>query len=311
MKYSKEVKIGIITILALVLLMWGNSFLKGKKFFNPQTELYSVYDNVSGLVKTNPVLLNGLKIGQVESVKFLPDKSGKLVVTFFVDRDFPIPNNSTAKLISNGLLGSKALQIVLGNSEITAQTGDTLFSDQEEGFSEQIQPIANKLISTVEQIDSLLQAVNNVLNDQTQNSLIKSIEKLQASLQHIYNITEKADLFMKDNSENLNEIVSNVQSFTANLKANNDDLTKMIKNFSTISDSIYQSDLPLAISSLTESLQSLDTLLINVKKGEGTIGKMATNDSLYFELNRSAEQLNLLLEDIRKNPKRYVRFSLF
>lgn len=311
MSVSKEFKIGGITILAIVLLMWGNSFLKGKKFFNPQTELFAVYDNVNGLVKTNPVMLNGLKIGQVESVKFLEDQSGNLLVTFFIDQDFPIPNNSCAKLISNGLLGSKAIQIILGDAAVAAVSGDTLISEKEAGLSEQIQPIANKLGNIIGQMDSILVAVNNVLNDQTQDDLIQSINDLQISLQHIASITAKADAFLKTNSNNLNNIVSNADSFMLNLKSNNDELTHIIKNFSSISDTINNSNLSLTINNLNTTLQSLDGILSNLKKGEGSAGKLLTNDSLYIELNRSAEQLNLLLEDIRNNPKKYVKISVF
>ncbi|MDD4848443.1 MAG: MlaD family protein [Bacteroidales bacterium] len=311
MKISKEFKIGGLTILAIVLLMWGNSFLKGKKFFNPQTELYAVYDNVNGLVKTNPVMLNGLKVGQVESVKFLPDKSGKLLVCFFVDRDFSIPKNSIAKLTNNGLLGSKALQIILGDATQYVESYDTLLSAQEAGLSEQIQPIAYKLGNIIEQMDSILVAVNHVLNEQTQADLINSINDLQVSLRHISSITAKADVLMKNNADQLTNIVANAESFTANLKANNDELTHIIRNFSAISDTIQQSNLSAAIHNLSTTLESLDDVLVNLKNGEGTAGKLLTNDSLYFELNRSAEQLNLLLEDIRNNPKKYVRISVF
>lgn len=311
MKVSKEFKIGGLTILAIVLLMWGNSFLKGKRFFNPQTELFAVYENVNGLVKTNPIMLNGLKIGQVESVRFLPDQSGKLVVCFYVDRDFPIPENSTANLVSNGLLGSKAIQIVLGDASQMVQSGDTLLSSQEAGLSEQIQPIANKLGNIIEQMDSILVAVNNVLNEKTQADLTNSINDLQVSLRHIASITAKADAFLKNNSENLTQIVTNAESFTANLKANNDELTHLINNISAISDTIQQSNLSTVITNLSTTMQSLDGILVNLKNGEGSAGKLLTNDSLYFELNRSAEQLNLLLEDIRNNPKKYVRISVF
>lgn len=311
MKVSKEFKIGGLTILAILLLMWGNSFLKGKKIFNPQTKLYVVYDNVNGLVKTNPVTLNGLKIGQVQSVDFLENQRGDLLVTFFIDCDFPIPKNSYAKLVSNGLLGSKAIQIVLGDAQTVAISGDTLLSDKEAGIAEQVQPIANKLGNIIEQMDSILMALNHLLNEQTQEDLIQSIEDLQISLRHIASITEKTDMFMKQNTDHLNNIVCNTDSFITNLKSNNDKLTKIIHNFSSVSDTLAKSNLYMAINNLTTTLQSFDSILTHLQKGEGTAGKLLTNDSLYFELNRSAEQLHLLLEDIRKNPKKYVRFSVF
>src|SRR5690349_16250187 len=124
-KLSNEIKTGIIVVSSIVILVWGINFLKGKDFFTRETRLYAVYSRVDGLMPSNNIFLNGLKIGTVRYLSIIPDNSGRILVTLHVNRDVNVPKHSTAQIYNTDLLGAKSIRIILGNGE-PAKDGDTL-----------------------------------------------------------------------------------------------------------------------------------------------------------------------------------------
>ena len=313
MKLSKEVRIGLIVIVGICLLFWGVNFLKGKDFFSSDKKIYAIYNQVEGLTASNPVMVNGLKIGLIRSLKLLDDNSGRILVGMQITNNVKLPRNSTAQIFSTDLLGSKGVKIIMGNSQEDIMDGDTLRTEIQmslpEEFNAQVAPIKAKAENLLTSMDSVLIVIREVFNERTRNNLKKSFESISNTLVYIEHVTGNLDTMMARNGR-LNAIFVNLESITANLKNNNDKITLMIDNFAAISDTIARSNISATLENTRKTLEQTAGIMEKVNKGEGTLGQLANNDSLYTNLNSTAHDLDELLKDFKANPGRYVRLSL-
>ncbi len=315
MKIRKEYLIGLFFIIAIGLFIWGYNFLKGRNVFNSEKTIYGIYDDVSGLTKSNPVSIHGLQIGQVKDIYFEENMSGRLVVVFAINTDFPIPANSVAKIYSSNLMGSKAVQIIPGNAADIASDGDTLLTTIEgslkDAVNQQVQPIKLKAESLIESVDSVVVVFQTIFNENARANLKHSFENIKNTLGNLEHTTSTIDTFVVVEQVRLAEAISNLEKITENLDKNKDNITNILANFSSISDSLSKADIPTTVINANKSIEKLFSILEKIDKGEGSTGLLVNSDSLYIHLTKSASDLNLLLEDIRKNPKKYVKFSIF
>ncbi len=300
---------------ALGLFIWGINFLKGKDVFKRERVLYAEYYEVSGLTKTNPVLLRGMRVGQVSNLVFHPNMKGSIMVTFSLETDFPIPKNSVARIISSDLLGSKAVEIQIGNSIELIVSGDTLVSSLETSLMDevnaQVAPLKMKAESLLSSIDSLVIVVQGVLNDDARENITKSLNSISSTFANIERTSNTLDSAVDEERMRISEILRDAKTVTASLEESADDFNRLIGNMALFSDSLVVADVPGTLRKADESIMQIGLMVEKINRGEGTFGMLMHNDTLYFELERSAEELNKLLEDIRTNPKRYVRFSVF
>lgn len=301
MKISNEVKTAILAIIAIVLLIFGYSFLKGKNLLDSSRTFYAVYDEVEGLSPSSAVTINGLKVGQVTDINFL-NQQGQLLVTFTVEKDFEFSKNSTAQVYGGGIIGGKSLAIVPEyEAGEMAKTGDTLQSNVEEGImelvNERLTPLQQKLERTVVSADSLLTSINNVLNDSTTDNINNTFKNLNATMRSLKNTSSSLEVIVQGNAENLN------QTF--------DNLNTMSGNFKTVSDSLKAINLGQITGDLETVVADFRGIADNLNNGEGTAGKLLNDDKVYNNLDRATKQLEELLQDIKLNPKRYVHFSVF
>jgi len=314
-KRYKQILIGLTFIIALVLFIWGYNFLKGKNLFNKQIVYYAQYQDVSGLTKANPVLINGVRVGQVSRVELNPDMSGNVVVMMTINKYFHIPDNTVALIFSADLMGSKAINLKLGNSENLAQSGDTLLANTEaslkEAVSAQVQPIKIKAEKLLSSIDSLVIAIHTVFTESAVDNLTASFNDIRKTFSNLESASSNIDTLVTSQSNRIASILLNVDSLTYTLKQNRSGIQNMITNLDQFSDSLAQVDITSTVDQANKSLSQLHFLLQQINDGKGSLGMLMHNDTLYIEINKSAEELNKLLKDIRENPKRYVKFSLF
>ena len=314
-KRFKPVIIGASFVAAIVIFVWGFNFLKSTNLFNKETIYYASYNKVNGLIKANPVVINGLRVGQVKNVYFNPDVSGDIMVSIILSTDFPIPNNTIARIFSSDLMGSKAIELELGNSKIILQEGDTLPTSVEAGLmaevNAQVQPIKKKAEDLMASIDTLVTAFQSIFNKSARENLAGSFLNIEKTLANLQNATSNIDTLVVEESSRISSILVNLDSLTTTFRKNKGNITAIIENFEMISDSLAKSEIPGTFARLNKSLDNVQTILDKVNRGEGTLGMLMNDDSLYLELNRSASALDSLLVDIKRNPKRYVRFSLF
>ncbi len=315
MKISKELKTGILAVAAIGLLIWGFNFLNGKDVFSKERRLYAIYPRVEGLVNSNPIVINGLKIGQVESISFLPDYSGSIIVGMMINTDFPIPKDSKAHIFSADLMGSKSVAIQLGDAKILATDGDTLASSLEASLKDQVNmqvaPIKKKAEEMMNSVDSVLTALKSVFNKESRRNIAESFQSIRRTIHNIESTTYQMDTLMSDQSGRVAGILQNVESITANLNNNSESINRIINNMAIISDTLVYAELPQTFIRINETVMQMNSILTKINEGKGSIGLLINNDSLYYKLQSSSENLDRLLIDMKKNPERYVKFSIF
>src|SRR5690554_221139 len=316
MKVSKEVKIGAIMVLAIGLLFWGANYLKGFNIFKEHRVFYAVYQRVDGLSSSNPVIINGHKVGQVEDVSFLPDFSGRLIVKFsIVENDFDIPDDTKAKIISSDLLGSKSIDLQLGVSQTYININDTLASDIEasltESVNQQIAPLKSKAEGLIQTVDSAIVALSAIFNKKAQGDLDASFTSIKNSLETFERTMLSLNEMVDDERKSIHGIFVNVESITKNLAKNNESLTRTINNIESITDSLAGAQLKETVKNASLAMQEFSAVMEKVNSGQGSLGKLINNDTLYNNLETAASDLDQLLLDMRLNPERYVHFSIF
>lgn len=301
MKYTKEVKTALLAIVAILLFIFGYSFLRGKNWFDSSRTFYAVYNNVEGLSPSSPVTINGLKVGNVTDISFL-NTSGQLVVTFTVENEFPFSRESVAQVYGGGLIGGKSLAILpeyeAGN---LAQSGDTLNSSIEEGLLElvndRLTPLQEKVERVITSTDSLINSFNEVMNPATRENLREGIENLNATIASLRNSANSVEGILSDNSPKLNRTFTN--------------LDEMSTNLNSFSDTLVAIDIKKLTNDLETTVANLEEMSEKLNSGDGTVGKLINDPSVYNNLERATNQLDELIQDVKLNPKRYVHFSIF
>lgn len=315
MKISKEIKVGVVFVLATAILIWGLMYLKGLELLKTSRTFYAVYDNVNGLVPANAISIKGVKVGQVQKVFFDERNPEKIIIELYVLGDYPIAKNSVARIYSSSLLGSQEVEIVPGDSKVMAADGDTLNSDIEANLGTEVKrqlvPLTSRAEGMISSIDSLAVSFREILNKQTRDNLISSVSHIQRTLANISHLSGNLDTVLTGQRSNLSRIIANVESISSNLKKNNDKIGNILTNFSNLSDSLAKAKIPATIAQVNKAVTDLDSILISIDQGDGTLGQLVNNRQLYDELEKAAKELNLLLEDVRKNPSRYVKVSVF
>lgn len=315
MKIRKEIKVGVVFVVATAILIWGLMYLKGLELLKTSRTFYAVYEQVNGLVAANPISIKGLKVGQVKKLYFNPENPKQIIVELYVLGDYPIAKNSSARIFSSSLLGAPEVEIVPGDSLVMAVSGDTLRALTEatlgQEVNKQLLPLKTKAENLIGSIDSIAVIVQQVLNKNTRDNLVDAIEHVKQSLENIAHTTHNLDTLMTSQRNNLSKIINNVESISSNLKKNNDKIGNILSNFSNLSDSLASARIPHTIAQVNKAVTDLDLILLKIDKGEGSVGQLLNNQQLYKEVEKAARDLNLLLEDIKANPGRYVKVSVF
>jgi phospholipid/cholesterol/gamma-HCH transport system substrate-binding protein len=315
LKFSKEFRIGFLFILATAVLVWGFSFLKNKNILYKERVLIAVYKHVNGLNPSNPVYINGVKVGQVGKVYFDPVMNGDIVVTLVFTDKFPIPSTSVARIFSEDLMGSKAVEILLGTGTDFALNGDTLSTEIEtslkDAVNQQILPLKMKAEDLLSSIDTMVVAIHGIFNKDALEDLNASIKSIRNTFRNLESTTQNLDTLVITESNRLASILYNIDMITRNLNNNSQEINRILDNLATLSDTIARSNISGIIRNLDKTVSDLELVMGRIEKGEGTLGLLINDDKLYKDLEESSRQLNMLLEDIRVNPNRYVRVSVF
>jgi len=300
-KFSKELKVGFLAVVAIAMFVFGYNFLKGKNLFNSERFFYAVYDNVEGLDTSSAVTVNGLKIGKVQDITISPE-DGNLLVKFSVENDFQFSKSSIAKVYGGGIIGGKSLAIIpdFDNPQM-AESGDMLQSESEEGImelvNEKLSPLQEKIENAIVSADSLLTSINSVLNDETKGNLKGTIENLNHSMVSFKNISGDIELLLSDNNEKLYRSIDN--------------LDRTAENFAGISDSLAQIQVGKLVDDIEGAIAGFKSVADKINSNEGNLGKLLHDEQLYENIEGATRQLEQLLQDMKLNPKRYVHFSLF
>lgn len=301
MKISKEIKTAILVIASILLFIWGYSFLKGRDLFTNYKTLYVQYDNIEGLGNSAVVTINGLQIGKIAGIK-IDNNTGKLTVEMQINADFPISKSSIAEIYSPSPIGGKQIAILPNLADKTETvSGDFLKAGSKAGMldalSGQIAPIKDKIEILLDNANVMLKNVNQVLDEKTKANLKESIENLNSTLAEFSAASKNVNSLLVDNKERINGTMTN--------------LNKTSANFSKISDSLAQIKIGKTVKNLEKTLAKVDLIMADLQNGKGTMGKLLKDEAIYNNFSKTTKELELLLQDVRLNPTRYVNVSLF
>ncbi len=305
MTISKETKVGLLALVSFVILYLGFNFLKGKDFFSSQNKYVVIYDNVEGLTSANQVSLSGMKVGQVKSVELLP--GNKVKVTLVIRKDLSLPTDSKAILSSDGLLGGKLVRLEYGKSTKFIENEGRLLTGRETGISDLIKEQALPLLRNLDSLTLSLRVITRSFEAKGKSvtGLVKNTDKTISSLAGTMGTT------ISENRASLAGITSNMKSLSGNLIETERSLKPLIGKFSSIADSLNALKISQAVATTQRSLEGLQRIMVGIEQGQGSMGKLLKDDSLYSNVNRSLANLDKLLIDFRLAPRRYVNVSIF
>lgn len=314
----RETKIGIFATICIAAMIWGINFLKGRNIFSKNCDYYAWYPTVSGLQVNNAVLVNGFKVGLVNKIQFEyenPDER-RFLVTFVIGKKYRIPLNSTAQLMGAGPLGGGAsVNLITSNSATYHNPGDTLASTVGVGsmseFASKLPQLMRSLQNLANNLTQTADALNAILGEKGRANTLQALANLNLTLRNTARLTATIDTMLRLPHGSLNSSIANIQSISQNLKNNNEQISRTLENFAALGDTLARSNLGTTLSQLNLTLNRLDDALSQINQGKGTAGMLIYNDSLYIHLERATKKLEMLLQDIHDNPKKYVKVSLF
>jgi phospholipid/cholesterol/gamma-HCH transport system substrate-binding protein len=315
-KISKEAKVGVFAFVGIAVLIIGYNFLKGYSLLEGHSKYYVVYRNVEGIVKSTQVSINGLKVGQIENIEMLhKGDASNILVTLMVNSDIQLPRGTKATISSQDLLGTKVIAVTLSQNSEILESGDTLVAGMEESLSSTISGLVSPLKEKSEQVlvtlDRVLQSMNDVFDSTGTQRLANGINDFSGSLHHIRNISERFDKLTEEEYDKIKIMLANVEAISTNLKNNNEAITKTLKNFSHITDSFAASNLTATINNTNRVMSEFAFTLAKINRGEGSLGKLANDQDLYNNLNKTSVELTALMKDMQDYPGRYFSVSVF
>jgi phospholipid/cholesterol/gamma-HCH transport system substrate-binding protein len=308
MTISNETKIGVMAVVALAALILGFNFLKGSSLFHHTKRLYAVFDNVDGVELSNNVQINGLTIGTVSAINESDkDLTHGIIVTVTLKKDVHIPKNSVAE-INSGFISSATITVNKGDDPQFLNDGDTLLTKKKPNILSQVQesvnPIILKLGGTLTSLDSLIQTVGTLFDPRLKNNFSSIIANLAAS-------TAQLQLMLNAQTGALAQSLKNVNTFTANLAKNNDHITHTLENVEKTTSNLSNAKIPETVESLKAAVTELQSLVGKLNSNNGTVGMLLNDRRLYQNLEGTTRSLQILLDDLRLHPKRYVNVSVF
>lgn len=304
---NKELKIGLLTIVVIISLVFGVNYLKGINILNDNRNFYAIYENIGGLQVGSTVMVNGYKVGMVSNIDLLIENNQNLLVTISVEKEFDMAINTVCKIVNQDLMGTKGIALLLGNATELIAVGDTLLSGIEgtlqDEVNAQILPLKNKAEALIGSVDSVMMIVTAVLNKDTRESLRNSLQSLDKTFSLMSETMIKVDSMIDLNDERISKVVQNLESISSNLESSNGEIKTILTNFATLSDSLVKADIAVTLKNVSE-------ITAKINNGEGSIGLLMKDDKIYANFEKSTRELAELLEDIKKHPSRYVNFSI-
>lgn len=305
-RISREVKIGIYSISMIVLLYLGINFIKSKKLFSSDHVFYATYSQADGIEVSSPVVIKGFRVGTVDKISF-DIKNSTVVVKMSVDKDYPIPSDSKAKISATSLLGGKVIDIQLGNAATELKSGDAIESSMDQNLLEvagdEYAKLKTMASTMIEQLSKALSNLNAVLSDE-------NVKNISGTLANLNSMSSNLDGLVTSEGKNIKTLIENLNQVSLSLKQDAPKLGYTLDNVQQLTDSLTNT-IPAVVANFNQTIDQLNSTLAKINRGEGSIGKLANDEQLYDNLISASNSLTLLLQDFKANPRRYIQFSVF
>mgnify|MGYP003581993513 FL=1 len=310
MKFTKEIKAGLIAILAIVGFVILFQFMKGKSLFTTDNIFYAKFDNVEGLAASNPVSINGLKVGQVDQIIPITEPDGKIhfVVKVTIDDNFEFSKKSTLEIFEPGLMSGKEMRVNLAYGSPMAKDGDTLKGaftlSMMNNISSQVGPVKDQLQEKMKKVDSLMVNANAMTDAQNQHAIRELLSSLNRTVTSFESTSQQTNALLANNDPRIQKMLDNANLATVSARTT-------IDKYGRVADEVDVQKLNNTIDKLSLTADKLNGIISGIQNGEGSLGKLAKDEQLYQNLNESSANLNNLILDLKANPKRYLNFSVF
>ena len=315
MKLRTETKVGIIAIITIAILVWGLNFLKGKDLFGRQHTYYAVYDDIGGLLPTSYVFINGMKVGQVSKITYADPQMKQFIVRFEIPSNLQMPTNSVAEVFNSDILGSKAMRVKIGDATTFLNPGDTMLSNTEGSMLNEVgkilEPYTDKLENIINNADTVVNNLKQITDNETQRNFHSAMNNINAISQRLSSLSANLDNIVSNEKGKIQDIIDNVDNLSQTLNNNSQQLDNIIANISNITDTVAQAKLGSTLGKLNRTVDELSTSMEKITKGKGNVGKLINDDKLYDDLQNSIHDLDALIKDIKENPKKYIKVSVF
>ena len=302
---NKEIRTGIIAIFTIVVLIYGINYLKGLNILDKNRIFHAKYDNIDGLLKGSVISLNGFNVGIVSNISLQSDNS--LLVSVKINEDFDVPANSILKISNQDLMGTKGISVILGNSDLLAKNNDTLIAEIENSLQDevnkQILPLKNKAEGLISSVDSLMVIFTSVLNTDARKNLASSFKNLDETFILMSESMKELNKLVVTNEKNISNSIKNFESITGNISDNNESIENILKKMSSISDSVSSKD-------IGDIIKNLNNITNKISGGQGNLGLLNSDDQLYRNIEKTTNDISILVEEIKKDPKKYFNFSV-
>ena len=296
MKLKSAFKVGVFTVIVILVSWWGIKWLGGQNIFLTNNSYYVYFDDVTGLQESSRVKMRGVEVGNVRSITLMEEKV-KVEIAIDADYEDMIPDNSIAEIASAGLMGGMEIYIIQGDSETSMPDGGTFEGrvrpDMLGSLADKGGELLDGLNVTVENLNTLLEA-----NSENIGKLVANLESVTASI----------DEMLTASSDEIEGALGDLHSFTTMLSESSADIQAMITNLESFSGDLADADI---VEKLNTTVESLNGVLSTIENAEGSVGKLLNDTELYDSLTTASDNLGLLLEDVKARPMRYVNISVF
>lgn len=302
---KRKLKVGVFCVAALVIFYLGTSFLKGVDAFGKKRYYYAVFENTGGLQASNAVMLNGYKVGQVTDVSILSDNPVRLCAELMITEPIKIPSDSKVLVAPKDLLGGTVVNLIFGTSTKYAKNNDTLATAVVPQITDGIDDIKSQISSILVSVDTITTVLKDVLASE------EGHQDLKQTLANIQTATKNLTYILEANKDKVGHLVTNLDKFSTTLQEASPHLNAIIDNLDNISDSIAKANVTQLINDAQKAVSDVQLVVDKVQRGEGSVGQLVVNDSLYQHLDSVVYNVNSLVVDFKANPKKYINVTVF
>ncbi|MDD6184790.1 MAG: MlaD family protein [Bacteroidales bacterium] len=307
-KEVKSIKVALFFIAAVLIFYLGSVFLKGINVFGKKNYYYAVFEDVGALHESTNVALNGYEIGKVTGIKLLSSNPVRICAEILVTEDLDIPEDSKLEVAQKDVLGGMIVNLHLGQSSKMAHRGDTLGCYLAGGMLDGVGDLVTQLQSVVASVDTIGQ--NLKLAFRTEDSL-NGGTMIKNTLENLEHATADLSKLLADNGGKVNNFVSQLDKLSKTLADASPKINEIVDNVDNISDSIAQSNIRGFVNEAKGTIDNVNRIVSEVERGEGTLGQLVRNDSLYNSINKTIESLDVLIKDLKENPSKYINVTVF
>ncbi|MCQ2272882.1 MAG: MlaD family protein [Bacteroidales bacterium] len=302
---KSKLKVGIFCIVAVIVFYLGACFFKGVSAFGKKTYYYAVFENTGGLQASNAVMLNGYKIGQVTNVTMLSDNPVRLCAELMITEPVNIPKDSKVQVAPKDLLGGTVINILMGTDTKFLREKDTMATFVVPAMTDGIDEMKTKINSILVSVDTIALSLKDVLSSEG------GAQDLKGTLANLEQTTANLTYILAANKDKVGKLVTNLEAFSNTLQAASPELESIVSNLDNISDSLAQANVKQLVNDASKAVGDIQLMVDKMQRGEGTLGQIVNNDTLYTNLEKSLDSFNALLVDLKANPKKYINVTVF